>query len=53
MSCTDEIIGKHNPMRPTARGNALLQALDHPAVRALALPQRDASQPTDQDPPPC
>jgi hypothetical protein len=42
-----------HPMRPTARGNALLQALDHPAVRALAPPQRDASQPTDQDPPPC
>jgi len=39
--------------RPTARGNALLQALDHRAVRALAPPQRDASQPADQDPPPC
>ncbi|HVA61366.1 MAG TPA: hypothetical protein VNG13_12650 [Mycobacteriales bacterium] len=42
-----------HPMWPTARGNALLQALGHPAVRALAPPQRDASQPADQDPPPC
>jgi TniQ/Bacterial regulatory helix-turn-helix protein, lysR family len=42
-----------HPMRPTARGNALLQALGHPAVRALAPPQPDASQPADQDPPPC
>jgi DNA-binding transcriptional LysR family regulator len=42
-----------HPMRPTARGNAFLSALDHPAVRALAPLQRDASQPTDQDPPRC
>jgi hypothetical protein len=42
-----------HPMRPTARGNALLQALGQPAVRALAPPQPDASQPADQDPPPC
>ncbi len=40
-----------HPMRPTARGNALLQALDHPAVRALA-PRQDASQRTGQDRPP-
>jgi DNA-binding transcriptional LysR family regulator len=42
-----------HPMRPTARGNALLQALDHPAVRALAPPLQDASQRTGQDPPRC
>jgi hypothetical protein len=42
-----------HPMRPTARGNALLQALGHPAVRALAPSQRDASQPAGLDPPPC
>jgi hypothetical protein len=27
-----------HPMRPTSRGAALLQALDHPAVRAIAPP---------------
>jgi Bacterial regulatory helix-turn-helix protein, lysR family len=42
-----------HPMRPTARGNALLQALDHPAVRALAPPPQDASRPAGQDPPSC
>jgi nitroreductase len=42
-----------HPMRPTDRGNALLQTLDQPAVRALPPQQRDASQPAGQDPPPC
>ena len=27
-------------MRPTARGTALLQAMDHPSVRAIAPPAR-------------
>ncbi len=40
----DVLVGRH------ARGNTLLQALDHPAVRALA-PLQDASQPAGQDPP--
>lgn len=40
-----------HPMRPTPRGNALLQALEHPAVRAIAPPQQNAGQPAGQEPP--
>jgi hypothetical protein len=38
-------------MRPTARGNALLLALDHPAVRVIALRPQGAGQPTGRKPP--
>jgi hypothetical protein len=37
-------------MRPTTRGAALLQALDHPAVRAIAPPQVLAEKPCDKRP---
>ena len=40
-----------HPMRPTARGTALLQALDQPAVRALAPPPQAARRRTAQRPP--